>query len=127
MDEYTSFGLSATSLAKQMKAYISYRDYDNPFGDMVPLVLARAYDINITILDTSNSDRVTVHKIYPRVESDLAIAVQHCRDHYNGIVSKNMPTITSSPHLSLQPEAVPQQPIIVLKLCPLLGVLSHSR
>ncbi len=36
--EYTSFGLSAASLAQQMKAYLLCRDYDSPFGDMVPLV-----------------------------------------------------------------------------------------
>ncbi len=46
--EYTSFGLSAASLAQQLNAYLLYRDYDSP-SMMVPLVLARAYSINISI------------------------------------------------------------------------------
>ena len=69
VEEYMSFALSVASLTQQMKAYILYRDYDSAFGDMVPLVLARAYSINITILDTSNSEAVTVHKIHPRDKS----------------------------------------------------------
>ncbi len=75
---------------KKWKNYIVNRTYNSDFGDMVPLILARVYCTNITILDTARSSSVTIHSVCPRNQSSTTIAVHRIGDHYNGIVSKHL-------------------------------------
>ncbi len=95
-EDYLAFWLSMSTLIQQMNDYIVYRVYNSDFGDLVPLILARVYCTNITILDTARSGLVTTHTVWPRVETSLSIAVQRKGDHYNGIVSKHIMPSTES-------------------------------
>ena len=111
LDDYLAFGFSMASLSQQVNAYIVHRDYNSDFVDLVPLILARIYGIEIVILDTSSTGKVTEHVICPRYQSIFSITVQRRGDHYNGIVPITK-EITSTPLAVQMTAGVPSYPML---------------
>ena len=76
MDEYLILGFTEASLEHQMNLYVVHKAYNNDFGDLVLLILARMFHINIIILDISMSGTVNEYTMYPREESTSSVVVQ---------------------------------------------------
>ena len=85
--EYTLLGLTKTSIRDQMNLYLVHKAFDNDFVDIVPLILARVFQLNIIIWYTAMSGLVNEYTMYPREELTSSIVLQRRGDHYNGIVT----------------------------------------
>ena len=82
--EYVSLGFEDDSdLQVQMDHYTKFKLYNSNFGDIVPLILSRALDLKITVLDTNSSGVVFVSIFPPRLDRYHSISIQPEGMHYN--------------------------------------------
>ena len=87
-NQYIQFLQDVTprSYVQLVKNYLFYKHYNNTFGDILPMIIANAYHINLAILDEYNDGtfrKVEVNAIKP---SECTLVYLHrFKDHYNGI------------------------------------------
>ena len=76
------------ALLRDMDRYLNYKIYNTRYGDIVPMILANALQLNLVLIN----DLTVVQKLQ-LVECRVPhygkfVALQKCPDHYNGIVKK---------------------------------------
>ena len=90
IDLYTAFcdGLSNSDLVELLNHYLNEHGSNTMYGDLVPLVIARALKVDINIIN-ENSEHVgeaVILPISPDCASVGSITVHRSADHYNGVI-----------------------------------------
>ena len=89
-DQYVQFlevGCSYT-LFTGLRKYLLDRQYNQLFGDLVPIICANALDVNIKILNIINYQETQVLDVIPRKSTQQTVVIQRVNDHYNAVTPR---------------------------------------
>jgi hypothetical protein len=84
-DHYAPFLKQEEKLFPSLNAYINRRKYNSGFGDMLPLVIANIFSVNIRILNQLHHSCETLDIVPAFVSSSHWVTLHRLGDHYNGI------------------------------------------
>ena len=89
ISEYISFitDSSRSLFSTYLRQYIIYKNYNNQYGDIAPLIIANALQITLIIIDESLNNSINRFQVQPRFCSNRTIYLHRKQDHYNGIRS----------------------------------------
>ena len=87
INDYISFinDSNKSLYSTYLRQYIIYKNYNNQYGDIAPLILANALSVTIIILNEDADNSVNQISIEPRIRSTHKIFVHRKQDHFNGI------------------------------------------
>ncbi len=87
-DQYLPFFLttSRVSLFTGLRSYLINKHYNQPFGDIVPLLLANAFNGNINIFNEAQDDSYEVNTVIPWNNTNVSVDIHRYGDHYNGLI-----------------------------------------
>ena len=76
---------SRSLLTTYLRQYILYKQFNNQYGDMVPLILANATSTTIIIINETQHHSYEKITINPRAPTDRSITIHRSGDHFNGL------------------------------------------
>ena len=80
-----------------LRQYILYKQFNNQFGDIAPLILSNATGTTINIINELQHHSIEEIDIKPRVPTDRTISIHRKGDHFNGLnFTPKSPTIQST-------------------------------
>ena len=97
--EYAAFfrNENSATLLRDMDKYLYQKHYNTRFGDLVPMILANAFQLNLILLKCVNS--TDMQKVECRSpDTSRYVVLQKCPDHYNCIVKKQSPAVVAIRH-----------------------------
>ena len=71
-------------LFKGLRDYLLHKKYNQDFGDIVPIIISNAFDIELGILNVSDEDCIQEISVAPRSNQSEYLVHRH-RYHFNGI------------------------------------------
>ena len=111
LDSYLPFSAEPCNTPYGMQMglndYIIHKKYDQPYGDLAPVILAKAYNIQLCILDVIGQDEnkqdiVCITRQDPNPNSEHTLVVHKKGKHYNGIGFSAHYRSRQSNHLSMR-------------------------
>ena len=84
---YINFTSNQRNLTNLMKNYLLYKQYNSDYGDILPLVIANAFNIDLHILNENEDgtyDKIVINAWNSSTVS-ASIYLHRIKDHYNGI------------------------------------------
>ena len=103
--EYAAFFRNENSatllryMDKYLYQYLYISIYNTRFGDLVPIILANAFQLNLILSKGVNSTDMQKVKVECRSpDTSRYVVLQKCPDHYNGIVKKQFPSVVAIRH-----------------------------
>ena len=77
---------SIHNLTKGLCSYLNEKNYNQAFGDVVPLVISNALKVQLDILNETSSTKATLVSIKPTYNENETILLHRSGQHYNGLV-----------------------------------------
>ena len=89
---------NSATLLRDMEKYLYQKHYNTRFGDLVPMILANAFQLNLILLKECVNDSYMQTVKCQSPDTRRYIALQKCPDHYNGIVKKQSTPVVGIRH-----------------------------
>ena len=86
-DHYAPFLIppNLAALMKGLHSYLLSRQYNQLFGDLVPIISANAFHTTLCIFNELPNGNVEEIMVLPRIPSDELLVLHRHNDHFNGI------------------------------------------
>ena len=99
MNEYINFikDSSRSLFSTYLRQYLLYKNYNNSYGDIVPLIIANTLGVKLVIIDESCNSCFKLHEIAPRSIPIHIIFLHRKQDHYNGIKKNSASSLCIHP------------------------------
>ena len=75
-------GVTRHAFFSQFREYLTVKSYNSSFGDLVPFIIANAYNIRLCIISDLSNNPIF---LYPKLCTPLCVVVYRKNDHYSGI------------------------------------------
>jgi hypothetical protein len=86
--EYSKYFGKTVSFSDVMTRYFNHKEYNNIFGDVVPYIICDALQINLVIIDSTNSEHIKTVPIAPTDQNTHTLGTIHIHyknEHYSGL------------------------------------------
>lgn len=99
-DRYVQFLQSSNrkTFFSGLRSYLIDKQYNLDFGDIVPLIIANAFHVNLEIFNEVNFNRFENVVVSSEIASDFCLKIHRKGDHYNGLVISNLKKVTKTCH-----------------------------
>ena len=88
---YAQFLVNGKMLLHYLHQYIVNKCYNTPLGDLLPLIIANALSVKLTILNQYRDTFQFINVSPPHEETTITLTLHRRDEHYNGVAYKSGP------------------------------------